>query len=395
MSPKARGMVAACALGASVTWNLTNVGAAAEPTAGHYGISLAVVGLFTTVLFLAELSSMAAVGGLVRRHGAKLVGLGALALCAAGNVGILLGAGTVVALALRFAIGFGVGLGFVGGTAYVQHIGGGPLAQGIYGGLSLAAAGLAVALVPSLEGPLGWGAPFTSAIAILVLAAPLVAAGPDARGAPGSEGLRFLRLLIEPRLLRFASLHVASFGLAIVLSNWVVTLLSRRGDYSEETAGLIGALILLTGILARSGGGVFAHLRPSRTRALLAAAMGIGAAGTLLVGLAPPPVPAALGAVALGLAAGIPFGPAVAGLGRVFPGSPGAAFGAMNSYGLLTVVVGTPLVGLTFSLPGDGLIGFVAAAAYWAFAVLVLPDREALGAVPAPRTADATHLSRL
>ena len=42
------------------------------------------------------------------------------------------------------------------------------------------------------------------------------------------------------------------------------------------------------------------------------------------------------------------------------------------------MVIGTPLVGLTFSLPGAGLIGFVAAAACWALAALAVPDRAAL-----------------
>ena len=371
-------MVAACATGMGVSWNLASVGAAAEPVADHYGVALATVGLFTTSLFLAELLSMAAVGALVRRHGARLVGIGALALCAAGNLATLAVDGVAAALVLRFVLGFGVGIGFVGGTAYVQHAGGGPLAQGLYGGLSLGTAGLAVAVVPVLTGAIGWEAPFVSGLAVAAVAAPLVAAGPDSRARADGNPSGFLRLLGNALVLRFAVLYVAAFGLAIVLSNWVVTLLVRRGGFTEEAAGLVGALILVAAIVGRPGGGVYAHLRPERTRALLVLAIVLGALGTMLLGLAPPVAAAAIAALMVGLAGGLPFGPLADGLSRAFPGSTGAAFAAMNAYALLMVIVGTPLVGLTFGLPGDGLIGFAAAAAYWCVALLFCPTPAAL-----------------
>jgi uncharacterized membrane protein len=39
----------------------------------------------------------------------------------------------------------------------------------------------------------------------------------------------------------------------------------------------------------------------------------------------------------------------------------------------LVIVAGTPLVGLTFSLPGDGRIGFVAIGVLAALAALAIP----------------------
>jgi MFS family permease len=176
----------------------------------------------------------------------------------------------------------------------------------------------------------------------------------------------------------------AAFGLGIVLSNWVVTLLTRRGGYDAETAGLIGALILIVGVVGRPAGGLYAHLRPQHTRAVLLGAMLLGASGTMLLGLAPPFALAVLGTVAVGLAAGVPVGPIVAGLGRTFPSAPGAAFAAMNTYALFVIVLGSPLLGATFSLPGDGLIGFVAAAGYWLVAAIALPGRELLSPSPEP-----------
>lgn len=378
-------------MGAGASWNLANVGAAAEPVATHYGVSLAAVGLFTTVLFAAELVSMVAIGPLVRRHGAKLVGVVALGLCAVGNLLTLAPLGVGAVLAVRFAVGAGVGLAFVGGTAYVQQLGGGPLAQGLYGGASLGTGGAAVAAVPGFVDPFGWRAPFLSAAVVAAGALAVAVVGPTVRSDAGEDGAGFLRLLGDRRLLRFAVVQTAAFGLGIVLSNWVVTLLTRRGGYGAETAGLIGALILVLGIVGRPAGGLFAHLRPDHTRALLVVAMLAGAAGSLLLGFAPPLAPALLGSLLIGLAAGAPFGPLVAALGRAFPGSPAAAFGAMNTYALLTIVLGAPLLGLSFDLPGNGLIGFAAAAAYWALAALLVPERALLdhssGSAPGGRRA--------
>ena len=82
----ARGLAAAAAVGVGVSWNIADAGAVAEPLAAHYAVGLAVVGLFTAVLFVAELGSMAAIGPLVGAHGAKLVGLAALAICVVGNL---------------------------------------------------------------------------------------------------------------------------------------------------------------------------------------------------------------------------------------------------------------------------------------------------------------------
>jgi hypothetical protein len=41
--------------------------------------------------------------------------------------------------------------------------------------------------------------------------------------------------------------------------------------------------------------------------------------------------------------------------------------------------VGTPLLGLSFSLAGEGRLGFAVVAALWLGAVTLLPSRRALG----------------
>jgi predicted MFS family arabinose efflux permease len=94
-----------------------------------------------------------------------------------------------------------------------------------------------------------------------------------------------------------------------------------------------------------------------------------------------------LGSLLVGLGAGIPFSPAFTGAALARPDAPGAAVGVVNAAANFVVLVGTPLVGLTFSLEGEGRLGFVALAVLWLAALAVLPSRRTLGALSRPRTA--------
>jgi hypothetical protein len=49
------------------------------------------------------------------------------------------------------------------------------------------------------------------------------------------------------------------------------------------------------------------------------------------------------------------------------------AIGFVNAWAALVIVVGAPLVGLTFSLPGDGRLGFVLLGVLAALAALLTP----------------------
>ena len=107
--------------------------------------------------------------------------------------------------------------------------------------------------------------------------------------------------------------------------------------------------------------------------------MGVVAASFVVGGLAigalavAKPLPLALvAAAAVGLAAGIPFAPSFAGAQRLRPDAPGAAIGAVNMAAAVVILVGTPLLGLTFSLPGGGRTGFAAIAILYGLTALVV-----------------------
>jgi hypothetical protein len=114
------------------------------------------------------------------------------------------------------------------------------------------------------------------------------------------------------------------------------------------------------------------------TRGLIVGAFAVGASATALMAAGGPLALMVVAATAIGIAGGTPFGPIMFGATRVYPEAPGAAIGAMNVYPAAAIVAVTPLVGLTFDLPGDGRAGFIALAALWALAACAIPPRSAL-----------------
>ena len=96
-----------------------------------------------------------------------------------------------------------------------------------------------------------------------------------------------------------------------------------------------------------------------------------GAAVALLAIVVNLPVAIVACAVA-GFAAGIPFAPSFAGAQRLPPTHPQPPPGGEHGCGG-TILLATPLLGLAFSLPGDGRIGFALLAVLWAAAALTRP----------------------
>jgi predicted MFS family arabinose efflux permease len=119
---------------------------------------------------------------------------------------------------------------------------------------------------------------------------------------------------------------------------------------------------------------------PERARAVVGASIALGALGTALLVLAGPAILALAGAALVGFAAGVPFAAVFTGAAVARPDAPAAAVGFVNGLANAAILVGTPLVGLTFALDGEGRLGFVVVAVLWTAALLVLPSRSALGA---------------
>jgi len=366
-----RSLAGGCAVGFAAGWNIADIGAVAEKLATAYDSSLTVIGLFTAALFLVHLLMQLPAGRFSDRFGPARVCAAGLVVILAGNLLASIAAEPWLALVARAAMGIGTALGFIGGSDLVRASGGLPLAQGLYGGLATGGGGVALAVVPALEPSLAWRAPYLSAIVVALLAGVLLVAAPRPAHVPRGSGERVaLRALAaDPRLLRLAGVFAASFGLSVVIANWVVTLLEERTSLSNEAAGAVGAATLVLGIVSRPVGGVILARRPERVRAAIVTACLVGAGGTLAL-TAGDAWLAVIGALAVGLAAGISFAPAFAGAAALYPGAPATAVGLVNGAGALTILAGTALVGGAFSA-GVGMWAFVALAGLWAASALV------------------------
>lgn len=372
---RARTVAGSCALAFAAAWNLANVGPVAERLREDYRIALATVGLLTTALVLGHLVSQIPAGRAIDAQGARRVGLASLAWIAACNGVLLAAPDPALALVVRALTGLGTGAGFVAGSDYARTART-PLALGLMGGASIAGSGFAVAAVPLLDGWLDWRAPYWSALLLALAAVPVLAAGPDDSA---RERAPRAAVIADRHLLRLGAVHAATFGLSVVVANWIVSVLTRGSGYGDERAGLVGSLVLSASLVTRMLGGEALRRRPELGRVLIVSSSLAGAAGVgVVAAVAPIPLGVALAAsLAVGLAAGLPFAPVFGGAARARPDAPGAAVGFVNAIAVLAVLAGTPLAGLAFSLPGDGRIGFAAISALWAAAFLVLPRREA------------------
>lgn len=328
-------------------------------------MSVAAIGLLTTALFVTHLAVQLPAGRGADRFGARNVALIAIAAALAGNGLLLVDDGFALGLLGRAVVGIGSGAGFVAGLDLVRAGGGGSALQGVYGGATMAGGGLALMVVPSLTDATSWRAAYWSA-ALLALAAAvptLAASGLPRAGHAGRW------VLPDRALLSIGSVQAATFGLAVVAGNWAVPLLERQGA-SSAAAGLVGGLVLSIGILTRPAGGLLASRVGARRHVALAL---VGtSAGAALLSLDSSFAVAIVGALILGLAAGLPFAVVFAAAQRVRPDAPVGAASVVNACGVLTILVGTPLAGLTFELASDGRLAFAAIAALSALALLAL-----------------------
>jgi MFS family permease len=365
--------------GFALSWNLTNTGAIAPVLARHYDVGLVTVGLLTSIAFLAEFAIMIPGGRAIDRWGARRVAIVALMLCLVGNALLLVLPGIYAALFLRWLLGFGVGAGFVAGSIWITEDprGRSALGQGLFGGISLAGAGIALAVVPALKSALRWQSSFWTGLVVAAAALALAFVSVGAvRRAEDHEVTPLRRLIAHPLIARLGVIHSASFAFSVIAGNWVVTLLTRHLGLSYSGAGLAGGLTLVLGIVGRPLGGWTVRRFPELTYALIVGSLVLGGLATLALALSSSLTLDVLAAAVLGLASGVPFGACVNAAARTFPRTPGEAVGAMNLYAVTAIILGTPLVGATFSLPGAGRIGFASLAVLTVASVACVPLRS-------------------
>jgi nitrate/nitrite transporter NarK len=377
-----RALVLICAFAVAVSTNYTNHGPVLELISGEFALDAASAGAIATAFFLGGATLMLFGGTVADRRGARsAVTAGFLVTCLS-TVGCGLFAPTYPALlAWRFVGGLGGGFAFAAGAAYTRGVFAGRgqhVAQGLYGASFLAGSASTLIYMPLLAGADGdWQRAYlVSGLAVLGIFVAwwrLAPPGPQPTAASGREtGLRPALRTRNSWLL--ALCHMCGFGLAMVLGTWVVTYVTRGYGLSLAVAGLLGSLVLVVGIVARSSGGVILERGVPPIR-LIRLGLALAMVGLATMAVAGHLALAMVGLVAAGLGVGLPYAAVFNGAAASVPASPASAQAFVGWGGIMTAIIGPPLVGELLDVTGGFTGGFLAIAM---FASLVLLSTLAL-----------------
>ncbi len=369
-SSRRRALILICAVAVAVATNYTIQGPVLGFIRTEFALSSADAGMITTAYFVGAATTMLAGGAIADRIGPRpAVTLGFL-LVTVGALGAGLLAPTFPALlAWRVLGGLGSGFGFAAGAAYASSIfddRGRNLAQGLYGASFLLGSGITLVYIPVLAGPAGgWRLAFT--VSALAVAAVWVAwtflAPGEPRVSAATRARAALTLALRNRNTWLLALcHMCGFGMAIVVGTWVTLYLADAFGLPLAAAGLIGSLTLVTGIVARTSGGVVLErgVKPIR---LIRAGLALAIIGLATLALAPTLPVAVIGLVVTGLGVGFPYAGVFNGAAASVPTGPASAQAIVGWGGLLTAVFGPPLIGTLLDATGSFAAGFLAFAA--------------------------------
>jgi nitrate/nitrite transporter NarK len=367
-------LMCACAAAFAFSSNYTNHAPLVAPLMKQFGFSQALAGLLTTGIFLTHAGMQIPGGHLADRFGGRRVLAWALAVVCAGNIGIAFSSSYAQLLFWKVFAGFGTGTSFVAGARYLaQAMPAERLAraQGYYGGSVLLGSGFVIYAVPRAAELAGWQGAFwtTASVAVAVLLLWVLAAPSPA---PKTHPPTALAALVRnPQLWLLGVVQMASFGLVILVGSWITILLRTRIGLSPTSAGALGSLVLLLGILTRPLGGTLVGVMG--VRSLLATGLVLNFSGCLLLAGASLSQGRALAAILLlGVGCGLPYAALFNRAAAMFPGRAGAAMGLVNMLGIVMILVGAPSVGKLADWTGGFQAGFVALAAFNALALLAV-----------------------
>lgn len=370
-----RALLLICGVAFAVSTNYTNHGPVLGFISSEFALNAASAGAIATAFFLGAAALMLFGGDFADRYGARGAVSAGFAVTCVGTIGCGLLAPTYPALlGWRFLGGLGGGFAFAAGASYTRGIfaaRGQHLAQGLYGASFLAGSASTLIYMPILAGADGdWRRAYAvsglAVLAILLAWWKLAPAGPRPAGAPIGIGLAPVLRARNSWLL--ALCHMCGFGLAMVLGTWVVTYVMHGFGLPLVNAGLLGSLVLVLGIVGRSGGGLMLErgLPPIH---LIRLGLALAAGGLATMALAGSLQLAVGGLLATGLGVGLPYAAVFNGAAASVPGSPASAQAFVGFGGTMTAVVGPPLVGQLLDVSGGFASGFLVIAA---FAALVL-----------------------
>lgn len=365
-SAQSAALACVCAVGFAFSANYTNHAPLAGALAREFGFSQALAGLLTTGIFATHAAMQIPGGHLVDRFGSRRILIGALAWVVIGNVGLAFSEAYWQLLAWKIFTGIGSGTCFVAGARYTHEALAGPrlhLAQGLYGASIMLGSGFVILVVPRIYTLAGWRGAFLSSAVLGALAWILwIVQAPRVKPAAHRPG-SFWRMLAAPQLWLLGLMQMASFGVAIVVGAWIVSLLTNTFGMRLVNAGLVGSLILLLGIGTRPLGGALRRFVP--VRQLLVTSFLMNAAGCWILGLRSHSLALAITAVLLlGTGCGLPYAALFTRAAALYPGRAASAMGLVNMLGIAMILAGAPLMGRLADWTGSLQSSFLALGAF-------------------------------
>ncbi len=372
------------ALGFVFSANYTNHGPLVPTLVKDMHITLAMAGFLTTAIFLSHGSLQIPGGALADKLGAKQVAFWALVIITVGNILIGFSDTYTAILILKFVVGIGTGMAFIAGARYVPTFFAGKeiqRAQGVYGGSILLGSGFVIYGVPQLLALVGWHNVFivTGGMAGLLCVLWYFFA-PDTPSHTTSPKIVWANVLGNTNIWLLAGAQFGSFGAIIAAGVWVNTLLIKSIHLEPKTAGMVGSVVLLLGIISRPLGGLILGKQMLGTKALLVFSCAGLALGFIWIGLSTTLAMAFLGIILAGVMAGLPFAGIFNGARDNCPATPGVAMGFVNTWGAIGVMILPPIIGWLVDLSGtfvSGLFALAVAALLGGLCSLALkPPRE-------------------
>jgi ACS family D-galactonate transporter-like MFS transporter len=355
-----------CAVGFAFSTNYTNHAPLGAALAREFGFGQALIGLLTTGIFATHAAMQLPGGHLVDRFGARSILIGALAWVVTGNIGIAFSSAYWQLLAWKIFTGIGTGTCFVAGARYTHEALAGPrlhLAQGLYGASIVLGSGFVILAVPRIYLLAGWRGAFVTSAAIGALAWILWISYAPPVLPSAHKRVPFWGMLTSPELWLLGLMQMASFGVAIVVGAWIVSLLGKTFGMPLVKAGLIGSLVLLLGIGTRPLGGALRRHMP--VRSLLAASFLMNALGCCLLGSGRHSLALAVTAVLLlGTGCGLPYAAVFTRAAALYPGRAASAMGLVNMLGIVMILGGAPLMGQLADWTGSLQSSFLALGAF-------------------------------
>jgi nitrate/nitrite transporter NarK len=340
-------LICACIVGFAFSANYTNHAPLVPALTQAFGFSLALAGFLTTGIFLTHFVMQIPGGHMADRLGARRIVSVALAQVCLGNFAIAFASGYWQLLLWKIFVGFGTGTCFVAAARYVSSAYPGSrshLAQGYYGGSVLLGSGFVIFAVPRFAAAFGWRGGFlvTASVATAAwLFWMLWAPASKSRQYPTGS---FAGMITNSQLWLLGLVQMASFGLVLVVSSWITTFLRQGLHIDPVSAGAVGSIALMLGIVMRPLGGVL--VRWMNVRPLLFISVALSAAGCFMLARTEDSVAwTALAIVCIGVGCGCPYAALFTRAAALYPGRAGAAMGLVNMLGIVMILVAPPLIG--------------------------------------------------